>query len=34
MTRPIRVEHLNDCADWWGGAERERAGRRVAALGR
>ena len=26
MTRPIRVEHLNDCADWWGGAER--AGRK------
>ena len=25
MTRPIRVEHLDDCADWWGG--RERAGR-------
>ena len=23
MTRPIRVEHLNDCAEWWGGAERE-----------
>ena len=22
MTRPIRVEHLDDCADWWGGAER------------
>ncbi len=22
MTRPIRVEHLNDCADWWGGTER------------
>ncbi len=22
MTRPIRVEHLNDCVDWWGGAER------------
>ena len=19
MTRPIRVEHLDDCADWWGG---------------
>ena len=26
MTRPIRVEHLDDCADWWGGAER--AGRK------
>ena len=25
MTRPIRVEHLDDCTDWWGG--RERAGR-------
>ncbi|MYA17446.1 MAG: SAM-dependent DNA methyltransferase [Gammaproteobacteria bacterium] len=24
MTRPIRVEHLDDCAEWWGGAERER----------
>ena len=23
MTRPIRVEHLNDCAAWWGGAERK-----------
>ena len=22
MTRPIRVEHLDDCADWWGGTER------------
>ena len=22
MTRPIRLEHLDDCADWWGGAER------------
>ena len=22
MTRPIRVEHLDDCANWWGGAER------------
>ena len=22
MTRPIRLEHLADCADWWGGAER------------
>ena len=22
MTRPIRVEHLDACADWWGGAER------------
>ncbi len=24
MTRPIRVEHLDDCANWWGGAERTR----------
>ncbi|MCF3595729.1 type I restriction-modification system subunit M [Rhodobacteraceae bacterium LMO-12] len=23
MTRPIRLEHLDDCAAWWGGAERE-----------
>ena len=23
MTRPIRVEHLDDCAEWWGGADRE-----------
>ena len=22
MTRPIRVEHLDDCAKWWGGRER------------
>ena len=22
MTRPIRLEHLDDCAVWWGGAER------------
>ena len=22
MTRPIRTEHLDDCAAWWGGAER------------
>jgi type I restriction enzyme M protein len=22
MTKPIRLEHLADCADWWGGAER------------
>ncbi len=22
MTRPIRVEHLDDCIEWWGGAER------------
>ena len=22
MTRPIRLEHLAGCADWWGGAER------------
>ncbi len=23
MTRPIRFEHLADCVDWWGGAERK-----------
>jgi len=23
MTKPIRVEHFQDCVDWWGGAERE-----------
>lgn len=23
MTRPIRIEHLQDCVDWWGGASRE-----------
>jgi type I restriction enzyme M protein len=23
MTKPIRVEHLQACADWWGGAERK-----------
>ena len=23
MTRPIRLEHLDDCAAWWGGAGRE-----------
>jgi type I restriction enzyme M protein len=23
MTRPIRLEHLNDCAEWWGGPKRE-----------
>jgi type I restriction enzyme M protein len=23
MTKPIRVEHLADCATWWGGAKRE-----------
>lgn len=22
MTRPIRVEHMQDCIDWWGGADR------------
>ena len=27
MTRPIRVEHLAACVDWWGGAERK--GRQV-----
>ena len=23
MTRPIRLEHLQGCVDWWGGAERQ-----------
>ena len=23
MTKPIRVEHLQACVDWWGGAERK-----------
>jgi type I restriction enzyme M protein len=23
MTKPIRVEHLQGCVDWWGGAKRE-----------
>lgn len=23
MTRPIRLEHLDDCTAWWGGAERK-----------
>jgi type I restriction enzyme M protein len=23
MTKPIRVEHLQDCVSWWGGAERQ-----------
>jgi type I restriction enzyme M protein len=23
MTRPIRLEHLQDCIDWWGGAKRD-----------
>jgi len=23
MTRPIRVEHLQGCVDWWGGSKRE-----------
>ena len=23
MTRPIRVEHLEPCVDWWGGAKRK-----------
>lgn len=28
MTRPIRLEHLEDCAQWWGGASpKERKGR-------
>jgi type I restriction enzyme M protein len=27
MTKPIRLEHLQGCIDWWGG--RERKGREV-----
>ena len=23
MTKPIRLEHLDDCAAWWGGLTRE-----------
>ena len=23
MTKPIRVEHFQDCVNWWGGAERQ-----------
>ena len=23
MTKPIRIEHLQDCVDWWGSAERK-----------
>ncbi len=23
MTRPIKVEHLHGCVEWWGGAERQ-----------
>lgn len=23
MTRPIRLEHLADCTEWWGGPNRE-----------
>ena len=23
MTRPIRLEYLQGCIDWWGGAQRE-----------
>jgi len=23
MTRPIRLEHLDDCAKWWGGTKRK-----------
>ena len=31
MTRPIRLEHLNPCRDWWGGTNREgRTGNEVA----
>ena len=22
MTKPIRLEHLQDCIDWWGGTDR------------
>lgn len=22
MTKPIRIEHLKPCAEWWGGAKR------------
>ena len=31
MTKPIRVEHLKPCVDWWGGAKRKgRKGNEVA----
>ena len=33
MTRPIRLEHLQGCIDWWGGRT-VRAGRRRSAPGR
>jgi type I restriction enzyme M protein len=23
MTRPVRIEHLQGCIDWWGGTERK-----------
>ena len=23
MTRPIRLEHMQGCIDWWGGAQRK-----------
>jgi type I restriction enzyme M protein len=23
MTKPIRLEHLRGCVDWWGGAKRK-----------
>jgi type I restriction enzyme M protein len=23
MTKPIRIEHFNDCVAWWGGAKRK-----------
>lgn len=23
MTKPIRIEHLKPCGDWWGGAKRK-----------
>ena len=28
MTKPIRLEHLPDCIDWWGGHGARRAARR------
>jgi type I restriction enzyme M protein len=26
MTKPIRIEHLQGCIDWWGGAKRKGRG--------
>jgi type I restriction enzyme M protein len=23
MTKPIRIEHLQQCVEWWGGAKRD-----------